>query len=208
MLPQLFRAIHKLANRGLTSLTSPTRGTTMAPIKLWELAGADPQRVFSPFCWASRLAVLHKGLEYESVPWCAPGRACASCSLMLPVRLGGGAFRVPLIWQWIRFGAVHARAWRHPLRCAPLGQAHRVGAQEVLRGREAARRVGAGTGARRARSDTAVLLYGASPVLVVSNMAAQANHFGKAWASLWAPSSGASAHCLDVQTWSKCAGLS
>ncbi len=58
----------------------------MAPIKVWELAGADPQRVFSPFCWASRLAVLHKGLEYESVPWCAPGRAGAPCLLLLPVR--------------------------------------------------------------------------------------------------------------------------
>lgn len=43
----------------------------MAPIKVWELAGADPKRVFSPFCWASRLAVLHKGLQFESVPWCA-----------------------------------------------------------------------------------------------------------------------------------------
>lgn len=42
----------------------------MAPIKVWELAGADPKCVFSPFCWASRLALIHKGLEYESVPWC------------------------------------------------------------------------------------------------------------------------------------------
>jgi hypothetical protein len=45
----------------------------MAPIKLWELAAVDPQHVFSPSCWRSRLAVFHKGLEYESVPWCAPG---------------------------------------------------------------------------------------------------------------------------------------
>ena len=43
----------------------------MAPIKVWELCGADKKRVFSPFCWATRLAVIHKGLEYETVPWWA-----------------------------------------------------------------------------------------------------------------------------------------
>ena len=47
----------------------------MAPIKVWELCGADKKRVFSPFCWASRLAVIHKGLECETVPWWA-------CSLL------------------------------------------------------------------------------------------------------------------------------
>ena len=43
-------------------------------IKVWELCGADKERVFSPFCWATRLAVLHKGLKGETVPWwtCRP----------------------------------------------------------------------------------------------------------------------------------------
>ncbi|KAK9825430.1 hypothetical protein WJX81_005481 [Elliptochloris bilobata] len=41
----------------------------MAPIKIWELCAADRQRVWSPFCWAARLAVIHKGLDYETVPW-------------------------------------------------------------------------------------------------------------------------------------------
>ena len=43
----------------------------MAPIKVWELCGAEKERVFSPFCWATRLAVIHKGLECETVPWWA-----------------------------------------------------------------------------------------------------------------------------------------
>lgn len=37
--------------------------------KLFELCGADPQRVFSPFCWRIRMALAHKGLEAETVPW-------------------------------------------------------------------------------------------------------------------------------------------
>jgi glutathione S-transferase len=38
-------------------------------IKLYDLAGADPDRRFSPFCWRTRLALAHKGLDVETVPW-------------------------------------------------------------------------------------------------------------------------------------------
>lgn len=38
-------------------------------IRLFELCGTDPQRVFSPFCWRIRMALAHKGLAFESVPW-------------------------------------------------------------------------------------------------------------------------------------------
>jgi glutathione S-transferase len=38
-------------------------------MKLFELAGADPARRFSPFCWRARLAIAHKGLAAETVPW-------------------------------------------------------------------------------------------------------------------------------------------
>ena len=38
-------------------------------IKLYDLAGADPNRRFSPFCWRARLALAHKGLEVETIPW-------------------------------------------------------------------------------------------------------------------------------------------
>lgn len=38
-------------------------------IRLYELCGTDPMRVFSPFCWRSRMALAHKGLAFDSVPW-------------------------------------------------------------------------------------------------------------------------------------------
>ncbi|MBR0661098.1 glutathione S-transferase family protein [Neoroseomonas oryzicola] len=37
--------------------------------QLFELCGSDPARVFSPFCWRARMALAHKGLDFESVPW-------------------------------------------------------------------------------------------------------------------------------------------
>jgi glutathione S-transferase len=40
-----------------------------AAIRLYELAGAEDNRYFSPFCWRVRFALLHKGLLFESVPW-------------------------------------------------------------------------------------------------------------------------------------------
>ncbi|MFC0409950.1 glutathione S-transferase family protein [Roseomonas elaeocarpi] len=36
---------------------------------LHELCGSDPARVFSPFCWRIHMALLHKGLPFESRPW-------------------------------------------------------------------------------------------------------------------------------------------
>jgi glutathione S-transferase len=38
-------------------------------IILYDLAGADPDRRFSPFCWRTRMALAHKGLEAKTVPW-------------------------------------------------------------------------------------------------------------------------------------------
>jgi glutathione S-transferase len=37
--------------------------------QLFELAGADPQRLFSPYAWRTRLAMVHKQLDFETVPW-------------------------------------------------------------------------------------------------------------------------------------------
>lgn len=37
--------------------------------QLYELCGTEAARVFSPFCWRSRMALAHKGLDFESVPW-------------------------------------------------------------------------------------------------------------------------------------------
>lgn len=38
-------------------------------ITLYELAGADPDVRFSPYVWRIRMALAHKGLDYEGVPW-------------------------------------------------------------------------------------------------------------------------------------------
>ncbi len=36
---------------------------------LYDLAGADPDLRFSPYCWRARLVLAHKGLAVETVPW-------------------------------------------------------------------------------------------------------------------------------------------
>jgi glutathione S-transferase len=38
-------------------------------MKLFELAGAEPNRWFSPYCWRTRLALAHKGLAVETIAW-------------------------------------------------------------------------------------------------------------------------------------------
>ena len=40
------------------------------PLKLFELVGTDAARPFSPYCWRTRMALAHKGLGAESIPWC------------------------------------------------------------------------------------------------------------------------------------------
>ncbi len=37
--------------------------------QLFELAGRDPAHVFSPYCWRIRMALAHKGLDFQTVPW-------------------------------------------------------------------------------------------------------------------------------------------
>ncbi len=36
---------------------------------LYDLAGADPALRFSPPCWATKMLLKHKGLEFETIPW-------------------------------------------------------------------------------------------------------------------------------------------
>ena len=38
-------------------------------IELYDLAGRDPELRFSPYCWRVRMAMAHKGLEPQTVPW-------------------------------------------------------------------------------------------------------------------------------------------
>ena len=38
-------------------------------MKMWDLAAAETDRRFSPYCWRARMALAHKGLEVETIPW-------------------------------------------------------------------------------------------------------------------------------------------
>src|SRR5271169_5508219 len=36
---------------------------------LYDLAGAETDRRFSPYCWRTRMALAHKELSVETIPW-------------------------------------------------------------------------------------------------------------------------------------------
>lgn len=38
------------------------------PVCMYELE-SEENRYFSPFCWAARFALIHKGLKVKTVPW-------------------------------------------------------------------------------------------------------------------------------------------
>jgi glutathione S-transferase len=38
-------------------------------LRLYELCGADPARLFSPYCWRVRMALAAKGLVAATIPW-------------------------------------------------------------------------------------------------------------------------------------------
>ena len=37
--------------------------------QLYDLAGAEAERRFSPYCWRAKLALMHKGLPFDTIPW-------------------------------------------------------------------------------------------------------------------------------------------
>lgn len=64
----------------------------MAKIQLYDLAGAEPERRFSPFCWRIKLALAHKGLPVETIAWRFTDTAAISFSGQgkVPVLVDGG----------------------------------------------------------------------------------------------------------------------
>jgi glutathione S-transferase len=38
-------------------------------LQLYDLAGAEPERRFSPYCWRIKMALKHKGLPFDTIPW-------------------------------------------------------------------------------------------------------------------------------------------
>ncbi len=57
-------------------------------IQIYELCGADQKHLFSPHCWKVRMAVAHKGLQWETIP--VPFTEVAATE-------GGDSRRVPVI---------------------------------------------------------------------------------------------------------------
>ena len=60
-------------------------------LKLFELVGADKTRPFSPYCWRTRMALAHKGLSAQSIPWCFTDKPAIAShqSDKVPVLLDG-----------------------------------------------------------------------------------------------------------------------
>jgi glutathione S-transferase len=38
-------------------------------LKLYDLAGAQSERRFSAYCWRVKMALKHKRLDFEEIPW-------------------------------------------------------------------------------------------------------------------------------------------
>ena len=93
-------------------------------IQLYDLAGADPRYLFSPFSWRVRMALLHKGLDFEVVPWRFSAREAIaeSGSKAVPVIKDGDAW-VSDSWAIACYLDTHY-ADRPPLFPAPCGEAH------------------------------------------------------------------------------------
>lgn len=60
-------------------------------LKMYDLAGADPLLRFSPYCWRTKMALAHKGLDVETIPWRFTDKdaIAASGQARVPVLLDG-----------------------------------------------------------------------------------------------------------------------
>lgn len=57
-------------------------------IQLYDLCGAEKERRFSPACWRARMALEHKGLDYQTIP---------TIFTEIPSIAGGGQRTLPVI---------------------------------------------------------------------------------------------------------------
>ena len=69
-------------------------------LKLYELVGTDAARPFSPFCWRTRMALAHKGLSAETLPWRFTEKTAIAPhgSEKVPVLLHGDK---PVVDSWV-----------------------------------------------------------------------------------------------------------
>jgi len=69
-------------------------------LQLYELVGTDAERPFSPYCWRTRMALAHKGLDHGSIPWRFTEKSAIAPhgSERVPVLLDGGK---PVADSWV-----------------------------------------------------------------------------------------------------------
>lgn len=69
-------------------------------LRLYDLAAADPAIRFSPFCWRIHMALMHKGLPFETVPWRFRDRGSATFAgaSQVPVLVDGESV-IPDSWR-------------------------------------------------------------------------------------------------------------
>ena len=69
-------------------------------ITMYDLAGIDAERRFSPFCWRSKMALAHKGLAADSIPWRFTEKDAIAPhgSEKVPVLLHGDK---PIVESWV-----------------------------------------------------------------------------------------------------------
>lgn len=90
----------------------------------YDLAGADPEIFFSPFCWRIRMALLHKGLEFEVHPWRFSERSATADSghNSVPIIRDGESW-VGDSWEIARYLDLQYPT-RPTLMAGPEGEAH------------------------------------------------------------------------------------
>jgi glutathione S-transferase len=61
-------------------------------IEMYDLAGAEPDRRFSPYCWRIKLSLKLKGLDFETIPWRLTEKSTIASynSERVPVIVDGG----------------------------------------------------------------------------------------------------------------------
>jgi glutathione S-transferase len=69
-------------------------------LQLYELVGTDAERPFSPYCWRTRMALAHKGLDHGSIPWRFTEKSTIAPhgSERVPVLLHAGK---PVVDSWV-----------------------------------------------------------------------------------------------------------
>ena len=82
-------------------------------LRLYDLAGSESDRRFSPYCWRTRMALAHKGLAFETIPWrfTEKDEIAPSGQKLVPVLVDGD--------RWIANSWTIANYLEHSFRARP-----------------------------------------------------------------------------------------